>query len=126
MTLSTLLVMFGLSQSIGPGSTSATAARKDVPVSYALGPGDQLVIRAIDVEEIDNKPFRIDIRGNINLPMAGRIRAAGLTTDDLEAEITKRLRKFINDPEVSVAVIDMRSMPVSVLGSVQTPGVHQL
>ena len=98
----------------------------EAPTTYALGPGDKIVIRALDAEEIDNKPVVIDTRGNINLPMAGSIHAAGLTTEGLEAELQRRLKKYLKEPDVTVALEELRSQPVSVLGSVQTPGVHQL
>ncbi len=96
------------------------------PNTYTLGPDDQIVIRAVDVEEIDNKPVRIDLRGNINLPMAGHIQAAGLTADELGEQIDERLRKYVNEPDVSVSLVELRSQPISVLGSVDKPGVHQL
>jgi polysaccharide export outer membrane protein len=32
----------------------------------------------------------------------------------------------VNRPDVSVSLVELRSQPISVLGSVQTPGVHQL
>ena len=97
----------------------------EAPTTYTLRPGDQIVIRAVDVEEIDGKPVVIDTRGNINLPMAGRIHAAGLNKGELEAELQKRLKKYFNEPDVTVALGELRSQPVSVLGSVQTQALSQ-
>jgi polysaccharide export outer membrane protein len=94
--------------------------------SYVLGAEDQVVVRVLDLEEIPATPIRIDLRGNINIPLAGRIRAAGLTVEQLEAEITKRLRSLVNEPEVTVTIAEFRSQPVSLLGSVMRPGVHQI
>jgi polysaccharide export outer membrane protein len=96
------------------------------PDTYTLGPGDQIIVRVLDLEEIDNKPVPIDLRGSINLPVAGRIQASGLTTERLEAAIAERLKKVLVKPDVSVYLSEMRSQPVSLLGQVQTPGVHQL
>jgi polysaccharide export outer membrane protein len=103
----------------GPSATSA-------PSTYTLGPGDQIVVRASHVEEITDKPIPIDSRGSIDLPMIGRILAAGLTTEQLKAAIQLGLKKYLVDPDVSVYLFEMRSQPISVLGSVQKPGVHQL
>jgi polysaccharide export outer membrane protein len=97
--------------------------------SYILGPEDQLLISVLDLDEIggkDNKPIRIDTRGNIVLPVAGRIQAAGLTVEQLEKAIALRLKSVLQDPQPSVSVFEFRSQPVSVLGSVKTPGVHQI
>ena len=96
------------------------------PSNYALGVDDQITLFVSDVEELSNRPLRIDMKGNIHLPMAGRVHAAGLTVDQLQTEIESRLKKFVNDPDVVVNVTEFRSQPVSVLGAVNSPGVHQL
>lgn len=101
-------------------------AGSDAPSNYVLGPDDEITLFVSDVEEISNKPMRIDMRGDINLPMAGRVHAAGLTADRLETEIESRLKKYLQDPEVVVSVKEFRSQPISVLGDVEKPGVHQL
>ena len=97
-----------------------------MPANYALGPDDQITLYVADAEEISGKPMRIDMRGDINLPMAGRIHAAGLTADQLETEIESRLKKYFKKPDVVVSITEFRSQPISVLGAVTTPGVHQL
>jgi polysaccharide biosynthesis/export protein len=94
--------------------------------NYALGPGDQILIRAIDVEEIDNKPAIVDRKGNIDLPIVGKLVAAGRTPDQLEADLTERLSKYLKHPDVSVTVMEVRSQGVDVLGAVTNPGIHQL
>jgi polysaccharide export outer membrane protein len=96
------------------------------PDTYTLGSGDQIIVRVLNLEEIDTKPVPIDLKGSINLPVAGRIQASGLTTEQLEAAIAERLKKVLVKPDVSVYLAEMRSQPVSLLGQVQTPGVHQL
>jgi polysaccharide export outer membrane protein len=93
---------------------------------YVLGPDDQVVIKVLDVTEIDDKPVRVDMRGNINVPIAGRLQAAGLTVEQLEAALIEKLKTVLNDPQVTVTVAQYRSQPVSVLGSVRNPGVHQV
>lgn len=124
IVLTTMLLQSGLSAPPETAKESLTGSA--VPTTYTLGADDQIVIRAVDVGEIDDKPVRIDSRGNINLPIAGHIQAAGLTTEELERAIEERLKKYLNEPDVSVSLVELRSQPVSVLGSVQTPGVHQL
>ena len=115
-----------------PSSLLASAVPKSTPAPThndddALGPGDQILIRAIDLEEIDNKPVLIDRRGNINLPIVGQLQAAGLTPDQLEDAIKLRLTKVLRrPPDVTVSLTEVHSQGVSVLGAVNTPGVHQL
>jgi polysaccharide biosynthesis/export protein len=107
----------------------ALAAAQPDPVPrgvYLLGSGDLITIRALDAEEISDKPVRIGSNGFITLPLVGKVRAGGLTSDQLEAELAARLRPLIRIPEVSINVVEMRSQPVSIIGAVNSPGVHQL
>lgn len=94
--------------------------------NYVLGQDDQITLFVSDVEELSGKPIRIDMKGNINLPMAGRVHAAGLTADQLEQGIADRLKRFLQNPEVMVSITEFRSQPISVLGAVGSPGVHQV
>jgi polysaccharide export outer membrane protein len=109
-----------------PAPAPDTPASERVLSHYVLGPGDQITIRALEIDEISDKPVRIETSGLINLPMAGRLKAGGLTVEQLETELVKRLKTFVQDPQVSVAISEFRSQPVSLLGSVSSPGVHQL
>jgi len=98
-----------------------------VPGTYLLGIDDQIMVKALDSEEVTTTaPVRLDGRGNITLPMVGQVHAAGLTTDQLSATLAQRLKRYLQHPDVSVYLVEMRSQPISVLGAVQTPGVHQL
>jgi len=97
-----------------------------VPDDYVLGPGDQVVVRVRDIEEIADKPVRLDLRGNIDLPFIGVVQARGLTTQQLKGIIAERFTRFVRDPQVLVSIAEFRSQPVSVLGEVAKPGVHQL
>jgi polysaccharide export outer membrane protein len=94
--------------------------------NYVLGPEDQITLFVPDLEEINNKPMRIDTRGDLNMPLAGRVHAAGLTADKLEAAIEASIKKYVKDPEVVVNITEFRSQAISILGEVGSPGVHQL
>ncbi|MGH9629519.1 MAG: polysaccharide biosynthesis/export family protein, partial [Bryobacteraceae bacterium] len=77
-------------------------------------------------DEVVEKPFRIEANGSITLPLVGSLRAGGLTIEQFQAHLTERLKEFYFDPQVSVAVSEFRSQPVSVLGAVASPGTHHL
>lgn len=91
-----------------------------------IGPNDQIVIRVAENPDLSDKPQRVDPNGEIRLPMIGRVQAAGLTPQQLEASLTEKYKVFINEPDVMVAVLETRSQPVSVIGAVMQPGVRQL
>src|SRR2546427_10059829 len=91
-----------------------------------LGPSDQISIRALDVEEISDKTYRVSGSGDLTLPMIGTLRAAGLTVGQLESDVAAALRKYIRNPKVAISVTEFHSQPVSVIGAVTTPGIVQL
>lgn len=94
--------------------------------NYVLGSNDQVLVRAADVEEINEKPFRIDSDGNINFPLIGRVHAAGLTVQELEAEMVRRLREYVREPQVIITVVQYRSEPVFFVGAFKNPGIYPL
>jgi polysaccharide export outer membrane protein len=101
-----------------------TAALPDS--GYVLGPDDQIVVHAMESPEISDKPILIGTNGNITLPLGGRVKAGGLTVEQLETELNARLKTYVKDPQISVTVVEFRSQPVSVFGAVTKPGVIQL
>jgi polysaccharide biosynthesis/export protein len=96
--------------------------------TYLLGPDDQLEISEPELAElaVANKPTRIDGDGNIQVPLVGRVHVSGLTVQQVEQELDQVLSKYIRHPRVAVNVTEVRSQPVSILGAVNTPGVHQV
>ena len=94
--------------------------------TYLLGPDDQLDISGPELTDLTNKPVRIDGEGDIQMPLAGSVHVAGLTVQQTEKELDKVLSKYIKNPQVVVNVVEVRSQPVSVLGAVNSPGVHQV
>ena len=102
------------------------AASSQDPAQYVLGPDDQIKVWALGVDEITDKPLRIDPTGNIDLPLIGKVHARGLTVDQLKETLSQRFSKDLLDPKVSVQIVEFGSQPVSVMGAVNRPGIHHL
>jgi len=96
------------------------------PSGYILGPDDQVKIKAIDIPEIGDTALRIDLQGGMTIPLIGRVQAGGLTVQQFENELVSRLKKYVKDPQIAVTITEFGSQPVSILGAVNKPGVHQL
>jgi polysaccharide biosynthesis/export protein len=107
-------------------SCTATSVPAKSGDGYLLGPEDQLSIHVVDLEDVSDKPFRVDPSGFVDLPLAGRIHVSGLSLEQLRNTLAGRLEKYITNPQITINVIEYRSQPVSVLGEVNNPGVHQL
>ena len=109
-----------------PAPANPPTAIPSVRPDYELGPNDQILIGVPQSEEINQRPFRIDSDGFINLPIVGRVHAGGLTVRGLETELTTKLREYIREPQVTVTVVQFRSEPVFFLGAFRTPGIYPL
>jgi polysaccharide biosynthesis/export protein len=94
--------------------------------NYTLGPGDQITVMVPDLEDSFNHPVRIELGGDVDLPLIGHLHAAGLTSQQLEAELNSRLVKYLKKPSAVVSISEFHSQPISVLGQVMSPGVHQI
>ena len=95
---------------------------------YVLSPDDTIQIRVPDAEEFSSEKntYRIDNEGYVNLPLIGRWRVMGMTVRQAETELTQRLKGYYLVPRVSVSVSEQHTLPVSILGSVNNPGLQRL
>ncbi len=101
-----------------PGGTQADI----VSSSYVIGPEDVLSIHVWREDALSRTvPVRMD--GKITLPLVDDIQAAGQTPQQLKEILTEKLKKFIDNPNVSVMVMEANSFKVYVSGQVRTPGV---
>lgn len=69
---------------------------------------------------------RVNTVGDIILPLLGRIHVAGLTEEQLRAELLRRLGKYMYEPQVEVFVRSYNSRQVAVAGEVHTPGMYTI
>jgi polysaccharide export outer membrane protein len=103
----------------------AQSALKTDDDQYIIGPEDVLSIHVWREESLTKTvPVRMD--GKISLPLVDDIQAAGMTPLQLKGELTKKLKEYIDDPTVTVTVLEANSFKVYVAGEVKQPGVHIL
>ncbi len=105
-----------------PAQTSVQGQSQD----YVLGPGDQMQLHVVDMDEIPDKPILVDPSGFVDLPLAGRMEASGKTLEEFKAALAAKLSRYITDPRITINLVDDQSRPVSIIGAVNSPGVHQL
>jgi polysaccharide export outer membrane protein len=90
-----------------------------------IGADDVLAINVWKEPDVSRSiPVRSD--GKISLPLVGELTAGGQTPLQLEQEITRRLRNYISEPEVTVIVQDSKSQRINILGMVVRPGTYML
>jgi polysaccharide export outer membrane protein len=77
---------------------------------------------ALAAQRNDRSPLRDTTCNRATFPLAGDVRAAGKTVEELRAEISERLVKFIPDLFVTVSVREINGNKIYVIGQVNTPG----
>ena len=87
---------------------------------YALRPNDQVRVQVYNEPDITGD-YQVDSAGYLSIPLAGRVKAAGLTASQLERSITSRLKGgILNDPRVTIQVSTYA--PIYIHGEVKKSG----
>lgn len=88
---------------------------------YLINPGDILDISVWN-EEALKREVRVLPDGTIGFPLAGTIAAAGRSVEDLKKEMTEKLKEYIAEPVISIAVQATEGNVIYVTGQVKAPG----
>jgi polysaccharide export outer membrane protein len=113
-----------------PGQASSGQSSSGQPMSvagpsYLIGADDVLLVSVWKEPDLTiTLPVRPD--GNISMPLLNDVPAAGLSPTQLAASITKKLKKYVADPRVTVIVTQINSQKVYVTGEVLHTGAIQL
>jgi polysaccharide biosynthesis/export protein len=91
-----------------------------------LTPQDSVSIKVVNQPDMDTTT-RVETDGTINFPYVGRIKAAGLSEDQVARAIERQLasRQIVTDPHVLVDITSYGTQ-ASVQGQVTVPGVYTL
>jgi polysaccharide export outer membrane protein len=110
-----------------PDTDSAAAAPAASPFDIHIGAGDLLEIAVFGAPEF-NKQVRVSSSGDVSLPLIGTVRLAGLSTNEAEKLVEKRLLGggYFTDPHVSIFEKEYQTQGISVLGEVQKPGIYPM
>jgi polysaccharide export outer membrane protein len=92
---------------------------------YQLGAGDKLRIEVYrDTQLSQSVQIRPD--GKITLPLVGDIAASGKTPAELDEVITRALKEYMNNPSVTVIVVEATAATAYIVGGVNHPGEVKL
>jgi len=101
------------------------AAKSAVPESYIIGASDNITVTVFKEPTLSSS-LLVRPDGMISMPLLGDVRAAGRTTQQLADEITVMLKKFIQDPNVTVVLAQVNSKKIYLLGEVAKPGPEEM
>jgi polysaccharide export outer membrane protein len=136
--ISTMLAVQGQAQSLSkPADPTVAQASKTAGTSapampsaaasgvnsetYVIGPQDVVSVSVWKEADLSGSlPVRPD--GKISMPLLHDVQAAGFTPMELAADISSKLKRFVQDPQVSVVVTAINSQRIFILGEVGHPG----
>lgn len=92
---------------------------------YRVGPEDVLDVRVWGDEGLST---RVAVRpdGIITLPLVGDVAVAGKSSVEIAREVESRLKKYKTTPKVDVAIAEINSYRIYLLGEVNQPGMIQV
>jgi polysaccharide export outer membrane protein len=102
---------------------SLTCAAADVgPMDYKLHAGDRIIVGVYDDPKMPPLDITIAPDGKFSFPLVGTVLASGRTVDQIRSEMEGKLRKYITEPVVTLAVAEVKGNVGYVVGQVNKPG----
>jgi polysaccharide biosynthesis/export protein len=100
-----------------------TSALDGSQLDYRVQPGDVLTISVWKEKDLENDVL-VRPDGGLSFPLVGEIEAKGHTLREVRVMLTERLKPYIPDPVVTVAIKEIGGDHVYVLGRVNRPGEY--
>ena len=119
-----IAVALGLS---GCGTPGTPATQADISATMAAATavprfqgGEKIRITVFEEPTLSGD-YDIDPNGVVSLPLAGTVKAVGLTQHELEQELAKKFRsEYLKNPKVTVTIVQYR--PIYIVGEISKPG----
>jgi polysaccharide export outer membrane protein len=117
-----VVAIVGISAGLSVEASAQTPPSASSADNYVLGPNDRIRLKVYGESDITGE-YEIGNTGQVSIPLAGHIKAAGSTTRQLEKAIASALAKgIVRDPRVNVEVAQYR--PYYILGEVKKSGEY--
>ena len=106
--------------------TLAPVSLQASPRDYRIGPEDLIEIQVFGVDQL-TRTVRVNNRGQISLPLVGNLEVGGMTAQQAESMVVKKLAEsYLQNPQVSLFIKEYTSQRVTIEGAVNKPGVYPL
>lgn len=100
---------------------AAPLSAQELPVTS----GDRLMVTVAEEKELSGT-FTVDPEGDIVLALIDKVSVKGKSLAQVREELTRRLSRFIRDPQVRVEFGERSQVTVGFTGLVRTPGAIKL
>ena len=117
------LPLYGQEFFLNPPSTFAPVMDAPVAPDYAVGPGDEIVVRAWGQIEV-NLRLTVDRNGMLVIPKVGAVAVGGMRYQDLQAAVHGEMSKVFRNFELAVTMGQLRGIQIFVVGQARQPGSY--
>lgn len=111
----------GAAGSPGLAVSAQSSAAPAPDADYRLGPGDKLRIEVYKDPQL-SQSVQVRPDGKITMPLIGDLTATGTTPIELRDVIGSKLKEYMNNPSVTVIVVEATAATAFVMGEVNHPG----
>ena len=118
-----LTLLAALAAVAGFPSCAVAAPAAGSRLDYRLQPGDTVTISVWKEKDLETEAL-VRPDGGLSFPLVGDVAAAGHTLRQVRDTIAQRLKPYIPDPVVTVAIKEIGGDHVYVLGRVNRPGEY--
>lgn len=102
-----------------------TKPAEAVPAGYVVGDSDVIRVNVWKEPEV-SQTVVVRTDGNISLPLINEVKVSGMTPLQIQDLVAEKLKGFLNNPQVTVTVIEIRSKRAFITGEVSRPGTYSL
>ena len=107
-------------------AAAAVPVRPATPTGYVIGVDDVLSILFWRDKDLSAPEITVRPDGKVTLPLLNDVQAAGLTPEQLRDMVLDAARKYVEDPNPTVIVKEIKSRKVFITGQVEKPGPYPL
>src|SRR5579875_2038573 len=96
------------------------------PPAIRIAPGDEITVNVFDIPDLSVDNARVGQDGTVDLPVAGPIHVAGMTTDQAASHIEHELvaKGLVLNPAVTVSLGESLGQGATIMGEVRSPGIY--
>lgn len=106
---------------VAPTLQTSGAMEQDLP----LGPLDRVRIDVFRVADLSGE-YRVGADGTLELPLIGRVSVRDQTPEQVARALERRYgQRYLNNPNITVQVLDSGQRNITVEGGVNQPGIYQ-
>lgn len=111
---------------IASAATATPGSSQSAPAGYVIGVDDVLSILFWRDKDLSAPEATVRPDGKITLPLLNDIQAAGRSPEQLRDAVMEAARKYVEDPNPTVIVKEIKSRKVFITGQVEKPGPYPL